>query len=60
MRLIALVVIVVLSLTLTPLAAEAQPTGKVPRIGILLAYSSSIASPFAEAFRQGLRPERVL
>jgi putative tryptophan/tyrosine transport system substrate-binding protein len=36
-------------------AAEAQRAGKVPRIGILWAYSPSVVSPFAEAFRQRLR-----
>jgi ABC-type uncharacterized transport system substrate-binding protein len=35
--------------------AEAQQVKKVPRIGILWLYSPTIASPFAEAFRQGLR-----
>jgi putative ABC transport system substrate-binding protein len=38
-----------------PLAAEGQQPGKVSRIGILWPYSASIAAPFAEAFRQGLR-----
>jgi putative ABC transport system substrate-binding protein len=38
-----------------PLAAEAQRAEKLPRIGILWAYSPSIASLFADAFRQGLR-----
>jgi putative tryptophan/tyrosine transport system substrate-binding protein len=44
-----------LLLLFAPLAAEAQQAGKVPRLGILWPYSSSVASPFAEAFRQGLR-----
>jgi putative ABC transport system substrate-binding protein len=35
--------------------AEAQQPKKVPRIGVLWLYSPTIASPFAEAFRQGLR-----
>src|SRR5262249_31963458 len=35
--------------------AEAQQVKKVPRIGVLWLYSPTIASPFAEAFRQGLR-----
>ena len=35
--------------------AKAQQVKKVPRIGILWLYSPTIASPFAEAFRQGLR-----
>jgi putative ABC transport system substrate-binding protein len=38
-----------------PLAAEAQPAGKGPRIGILWAYSPSVVLLFADAFRQGLR-----
>jgi putative ABC transport system substrate-binding protein len=35
--------------------ASAQQPAKVPRIGVLWLYSPTIASPFAEAFRQGLR-----
>jgi len=35
--------------------AQAQQPKKVPRIGVLWLYSPAIASPFAEAFRQGLR-----
>ena len=46
---------VALVLLEVPLAVEAQQAGKVPRLGILWPYSSSVASPFAEAFRQGLR-----
>ena len=38
-----------------PPAAGAQPPKKVPRIGVLWPYSPTVASPFAEAFRQGLR-----
>ena len=40
-----------------PLAAEAQPAGKVPRIGFLVASSASDAANarWIEAFRQGLR-----
>ena len=38
-----------------PLAAEAQPAGKVHRIGYLSSGSSSTAAAFIEAFRQGLR-----
>src|SRR5215468_163288 len=37
------------------LSAEAQQPKRVPRIGVLWLYSPTIASPFAEAFRQGLR-----
>jgi putative tryptophan/tyrosine transport system substrate-binding protein len=35
--------------------ASSQQPAKVPRIGVLWLYSPTIASPFAEAFRQGLR-----
>jgi putative tryptophan/tyrosine transport system substrate-binding protein len=35
--------------------AAAQQPAKVPRIGLLIASSSSLASPRVEAFRQGLR-----
>jgi putative ABC transport system substrate-binding protein len=39
-----------------PLAAEAQqPSGKVPRIGILWAYSASVVSILRDALRQGLQ-----
>jgi ABC-type uncharacterized transport system substrate-binding protein len=37
-----------------PLAAEAQPAGKVPRIGILT-LASSASTPILQAFRVGLR-----
>jgi len=37
------------------LPAAAQQPKKVPRIGVLWLYSPTIATPFAEAFRQGLR-----
>ena len=43
-----------LGLLAAPLTAGAQPAERVPRIGILWPYSQSIASPFADAFRQGL------
>ena len=55
MRLIGLAVILIASLLPGPLAAEAQPAGKVPRIGVLLTNSQSSASTRIEAFRQGLR-----
>jgi putative tryptophan/tyrosine transport system substrate-binding protein len=38
-----------------PLAAEAQQTGKVFRVGFLTAYSSSADSPLFDWFRQGMR-----
>jgi putative ABC transport system substrate-binding protein len=44
-----------LLLLVAPLIAEAQQVGKVPRIGILWAYSPSVVSLFSEAFRQSFR-----
>ena len=44
-----------LLLLLAPLAAYSQPVGKVPRVGILWAYSPSLVSILGDAFRQGLR-----
>jgi putative tryptophan/tyrosine transport system substrate-binding protein len=38
-----------------PLAAEPNSSGRVPRVGVLWPYSSSVAWPFSEALRQGLR-----
>src|SRR6266700_1807660 len=38
-----------------PLAAEAQPTGRVYRIGYLAPGSATVSQPFVEAFREGLR-----
>jgi putative ABC transport system substrate-binding protein len=47
--------VVGLVLATTPLAAEAQPAGKVPRIGWLAPSSAPAAAHVIEAFRQGLR-----
>jgi putative ABC transport system substrate-binding protein len=44
-----------LSLFVVSLAAEAQPAGKVSRIGLLISGSSSGFSSRIEVFRQGLR-----
>jgi hypothetical protein len=54
---IGLLVTFALGLLLAPLAAEAQPVAKIPRIGVLSAgFSPGSADPAAfEAFRQGLR-----
>jgi putative tryptophan/tyrosine transport system substrate-binding protein len=46
----ALTVVLALGLLAAPLAAEAPPAGKIPRVGIL-----SQNSPLWEDFRQGLR-----
>jgi putative tryptophan/tyrosine transport system substrate-binding protein len=48
-------ILIAVVLLLVAVIAEAQPAKKVPRIGVLWLYSPVIASPFAEAFRQGLR-----
>jgi len=53
MRLVGLAV--VLSLTLAPLAAEAQQSTKVPRIGLLGGGSASTNAARTDAFRRGLR-----
>jgi putative ABC transport system substrate-binding protein len=37
------------------LAAEAQPTSKVPRIGVVEATSPAAGRVILEAFREGLR-----
>jgi putative ABC transport system substrate-binding protein len=55
MRLIGLAVVLILSLSLAPLAVEGQQGGKIPRVGILWAYSPSVVSILGDAFRQGLR-----
>ena len=45
------IVLLILSLLVAPLAAEAQPRLKVPRIG----YIGDTPGPYVDAFRQGLR-----
>src|SRR5882724_10538974 len=55
MRRIGLAVLVGLGLTLASLAAEAQPAGKVYRIGYLADYSPADFPARQEGFRQGLR-----
>jgi len=57
MRWIGLAVVLGLNLTLASLAAEAQPEGKVYRIGYLspVPLSAPPVSRLTEAFRQGLR-----
>jgi putative ABC transport system substrate-binding protein len=55
MRLIGLAVVLTLSLTLAPLAAEAQPTGKVYRIGFLGNSTAALETHLVGPFRDGLR-----
>jgi hypothetical protein len=45
--------ILVLALLAAPLAAEAQPAGKVPRVGVLT-NGSAATSPPVDAFRRGV------
>jgi len=54
MRLIGLTTILTLSVILAPLPVEAQPAGKVPRVGYLEPGVGGSGTPFFEAFRQGL------
>jgi ABC-type uncharacterized transport system substrate-binding protein len=55
MRLIGLAVVLVLSLTLAPLAADAQPAARGYRIGVLLAAPATTVTPYVEALRERLR-----
>jgi putative tryptophan/tyrosine transport system substrate-binding protein len=47
--------LVALGFFCAPLAAEAQPSAKVPRIGLLSVLSPALGESKAESFRQGLR-----
>jgi putative ABC transport system substrate-binding protein len=55
MRLIGLAVVVTLSLTLAPLATDAQPAGKVYRIGWLSPPSAATGVSELDALREALR-----
>jgi putative ABC transport system substrate-binding protein len=46
-----------LGLLVAPLVAEAQQTGKAPRIGVLAAYSREASAFLWESFRHGLTEE---
>ncbi len=50
-----LIALLALGLLAAPLAAGAQQTTKIPRIGLLSPFSPSAAAPWHQAFRQGLR-----
>ena len=55
MRLIGLAVVLTLSLTRAPLAAEAQQAGRTATIGYLGNSSPTLESNLVQAFREGLR-----
>lgn len=55
LRIIGLIVIMALVLVTGPLPADAQHTGKTPRIGFLAALSLNSIAPRMEAFRESLR-----
>jgi ABC-type uncharacterized transport system substrate-binding protein len=55
MRVIGLAVILALSLTLAPLAAQGQQAAKMPRVGYLGDSSPALEQQLVGAFRQGLR-----
>jgi putative tryptophan/tyrosine transport system substrate-binding protein len=42
-------------LFVAPLASDAQPPGKIPRVGVLTAVIAPTTEPFHELLRQGLR-----
>jgi len=50
-----LTAILAIALLAAPLAAEAQPAGKMPRVGYIFATTSSEGHHYWEAARQGLR-----
>ena len=52
---VGLIVMLALGILVAPLAAGAQPAGKVYRIGVLETTSAAVNVPNLDAFRQGLR-----
>ena len=44
-----------LLLLAAPVRSEAQPAGKIPRLGLLVPETPSAVAPFIDAFRRGLR-----
>ena len=55
---LVLMVTLMIGLLAAPLAAEAQPPSRVPRIGFLQTDSPAGTANRLEAFRQGLRDLR--
>src|SRR2546422_6418273 len=52
-RAVGVIVMLTLGMLAAPLAAHAQPAGKIPRLGLLV--PGTPPEPLTEAFRQGLR-----
>jgi hypothetical protein len=55
MRRIGLAVVLAVSLTLAPVAAQGQQAGKAFRVGFLTAFSSNADAPLFDSFRHGMR-----
>jgi putative ABC transport system substrate-binding protein len=56
LRVIGLIIVVGLAILTTPLAAEAQPAGKMPRIGVIVpGVPPGASGDELDGFRQGLR-----
>jgi putative ABC transport system substrate-binding protein len=53
-RIIVLSITLALALFGAPLASDAQPAGKVPRVGVLIAVSAPTTALFSEVLPQGL------
>src|SRR5215467_6171436 len=51
---VVIVLALVLAALVGPSRAEAQPTGRLPRVGVIWETSATTASPARTAFRQGL------
>src|SRR5215472_2678148 len=51
---VGIVAILALALLCAPLAAAAQPPGKMPRLGLLFPATPAVTVPMLEAFRRGL------
>ncbi len=54
-RLAGVMLILFVSFTLASLAVEAQPAGKVYRVGHLSGSGEAASKPFLDAFREGMR-----
>ena len=52
---VVIVLALVLATLVGPSRAEAQPTGRLPRVGVIWEASATTASAARTAFRQGLR-----